>query len=252
MKECYFGRVLANRRYFLTIFLNTVYWIYLIIFVVMVFVPEIVRENFFGFEQKTVQELAIFFLGGLGFAFYLIKEKQLAKNQEEKARAQREASRMSKDLTSSYSFIGEINRKLEIFKNISLGLPIWSGFSLSREKKMFEYIMASIKILTKSDEYCLTFVNKDSCEELLEIKSKKTTKFGLTKKHCLEQRKKYFETDHFIVALSPEDIAGVICIVTIKKKVPAHTYDDPDILKAIASQSLFLYIFSERRQRIRK
>ena len=105
----------------------------------MVFVPDMLRDGFFGLEEETLEELAIFVLGGLGFVFYLIKEKQLANNEKDKTRAQREASRMSKDLTISYSFIGEINRKLEIFKNISLGLPGWSKMTLAREKEAFEY-----------------------------------------------------------------------------------------------------------------
>ncbi|KKT94937.1 MAG: hypothetical protein UW95_C0006G0002 [Parcubacteria group bacterium GW2011_GWC1_45_14] len=227
------------------------YWIYLVIFVIMVFVPDMLRDGFFGLEEETLEELAIFVLGGLGFVFYLIKEKQLANNEKDKTRAQREASRMSKDLTSSYSFIGEINRKLEIFKNISLGLPGWSKMTLAREKEAFEYIMAAIKILTKADEYCLTFVVKDSCEEMLELRSKKNLKFELTQRHCLDENKKYFETDKYIVTVSPENIRGIVSILTIKKKTPAHTFDDPDILKAIASQALFLYIFLERRRKTR-
>ncbi len=217
----------------------------------MVFVPDIVHEGLFGLDKKIAEELAIFILGGIGFAFYLIKEKQLSVNEYDKNRAQREASRTSKDLTSSYSFIGEINRKLEIFKNISLGLPVWSKKTLSMEREVFEYIMSAIKILTKSDEYKLVFINKDSCEERLSIKSKKNIKFKLSDKQCLEENKKYFENNQFIVIISPDDIDGILALMVIKKKKTTQTFDDPDMLKAIATQALFLYIFIERRKKPR-
>lgn len=227
------------------------YWLYLIIFVTMVFVPDIVKGSLFGVGQETAEELLIFLLGGAGFIFYLIKEGQLNADRQEKTKAQRDANRMSKDLTSSYSYIGEINRKLEIFKNISLGLPTWSKMTLAKEKEVFEYIMAAIKILTKADEYSIRFVKIPSCETLLEIKSKRSVKFDLPVVDCLDKSRKYFETDEYIVTISPEDIHGLISILTIKKKNSSHSFDDPDILKAIASQALFLYVFTERRHRKR-
>lgn len=222
------------------------YWIYLVIFVIMVFVPDIILNDFLAIDETTVEELAIFFLGGLGFVLYLIKEKRLANEEEVKVKTQREASRMSKDLTSSYSFIGEINRKLEIFKNISLGIPAWFKMTSIKKKKAFEYIMDAIRILTKSDEYKLAFMDKHSCKELFELKSKKNIGIKLTKKHCLDGPKKYFETDTSIIVISPEDINGIIAVIIIKKKTEAYKFEDPEMLKAIASQALVLYILFEK------
>jgi len=228
-----------------------VYWIYLAIFVAMIFVPDMVRDDFWGFERKTLEELAIFFFGGLGFIFYLIRERQLQKAENDKAKAQRDSNRMSRDLTHSYSFIGEINRKLEIFKNISLGLPSWSDMTLSKKNEMFEYMMDAIRILTKTDEYALIFMDKKTTEQILVIKSKKHLKLEFNENGYLENEKKYFENDGYITIISPEDMQGIISILMVKKKNPAFKIEDPDIFKAIVSQALFLYVYSERRRKKR-
>ena len=94
------------------------YWIYLVIFVFLVFVPEIIRGNLGVFGEETVEEIVLLFLGGTIFIFYLIRDSQIQKIQKELDEKRRENNRMLKDLTQSYSFIGEINRKLEIAKNI--------------------------------------------------------------------------------------------------------------------------------------
>lgn len=222
------------------------YWIYLVIFVLTVFVPDLVTSGFWVVNEKATEELAIFLLCGTAFVIYLIKENRLEKNRSEKAAIQRDASRMSKDLTSSYSYIGEINRKLEIFKNISLGMPIWSKIPKMKEREAFEYIMAAVKIITRADEYTLRFVEKDSLQIMLEIRSKRAVKIDLPVKTCLDEGKKYFETKEYMVIISPEELKGVVSILSIRKKNFTNSADDPDILKAICSQSLFLFMFSRK------
>lgn len=222
------------------------YWIYLAIFVVIVFVPDLVTGGFLGLKEQSTEELAIFFLGGAGFIIYLAKERRLAKYIIEKAKIQRDANRMNKDLTSSYSYIGEINRKIEIFKNISLGLADWSRIPKMREKEAFVYIIAAIKIITRQDEYSLRFANIQSFTTLLEIKSKPKIKFDFSVEKCISENKKYFETSEYIITISPEDIEDIISIITIKKKKNTNSSDDPDILKSIAALALFLFKYSNR------
>ena len=217
------------------------YWIYLILFVGMVFVPEIFTGGVWGLDEKTIEELAIFFLGGSGLVLYLIKDSQLQKEWGEKAEVQREASRMSKDLTASYSFIGEINRKLEIFKNISFGIPLWIKPFSGRTEAVFGYMMAAIRILTKSNDHRLVFLRSSSGEKLLEMGNKNCVELDLSYADFLAENRKYFETEKCIVAFSPENINGVVAAIMVKKKNPMHTFDDPDILKAVASQALILY-----------
>lgn len=227
------------------------YWIYLSLFIFIVFIPDIINGGISGYREESVEELLILIVGGLGFFMYLMKEKKAAKEQQEKKYFQKEANRMSKDLTSSYSYIGEINRKLEIFKNISLGLPEWSKLTLAKELELFEYIMSAIKILTRMNEYEVIFVDTESREIIKEIKSDKKVSFELEEKYFFKKNKKFFETDKWILAVSPNEMEHMLAGIFLKKKNFSQTIEDCEILKAIASQVLFLYAFSERRRQRR-
>ena len=184
----------------------------------MVFIPDLVKRGVFGLQEEPTEELAIFFMAGIAFVLYLLKENQLEKNMLEKSSIQKDASRMSKDLTSSYSYIGEINRKLEIFKNVSLGIPIWLKNPKIKEKDAFEYIMAAIKIITRADEYLIRFVDEKNKHILLELGSKKTLNIEMSVQKCLSENKKYFETNEYMVTITPEGVDRMMAILVIKKK----------------------------------
>ncbi|MDP1620133.1 MAG: hypothetical protein Q8M12_04000, partial [bacterium] len=85
------------------------YWLYLIIFIIAVMIPDIFREDYFGIPHEQIEELAIFILGLLGFLFFILKEHQLVVQEKEKKREQRRLQQTARDLIESYSYIGEIN-----------------------------------------------------------------------------------------------------------------------------------------------
>ncbi len=228
------------------------YWIYLVIFVFLVFVPEIIRGNLGVFGEETVEEIVLLFLGGTIFIFYLIRDSQIQKIQKELDEKRRENNRMLKDLTQSYSFIGEINRKLEIAKNIFLGLPEWSKKGSGNKKESFEYIMASIKALTKSQDHCLLFVFENHFEKIWELKSNKDFACNPFEKKLFDKNRRYYEDDQFMTVISPENIEGIVSIIKIRKKTPHQTLEDPDILKALATQALFLFVFLQKNKRLKK
>ena len=55
------------------------YWLYLIIFTLIVFVPTAVRHGIYGLTASQTQEFAILILGSLGFLTFLVQEKRLKK-----------------------------------------------------------------------------------------------------------------------------------------------------------------------------
>lgn len=223
----------------------------MIIFVLIVFVPDIVQDDFYFLREESAEELLIFFLGGLGFIFFLIREKQITSGRKEKSKFQREASRMSKDLNSSYSYIGETNRKIEIMKNIALGLPEWSKMTKEKETEVFNYIISATGILSRSKDVVIRFFEVPEYKLLKEIKSSEKIEFEEQSdicKKCIDSSRSFIETDKYIVAISPHDIDGIKSSIIIKKKKTSHTAEDPDMLRALASQALFLYVFSEKRE----
>src|SRR3989344_5027965 len=99
------------------------YWIYLSIFVAVVFMPMLVQGGLFFLAEDTVEALIIFCLGALGFLIYLAKDKALIRLIREKILLQKQTNIITRDLSDSYSYIGELNRKFDIVKNLAFHLP---------------------------------------------------------------------------------------------------------------------------------
>src|SRR3990167_7553795 len=106
------------------------YWIYLIIFILAIIVPQVVSIHIWFLREDDIESIIIFFVGMLGFFIYIAKEKALPRVFKEKLHFQKQANIITKDLSESYSYIGEMNRKFDIVKDLIFGLPQESATSL--------------------------------------------------------------------------------------------------------------------------
>ena len=228
------------------------YWIYLFIFISAIFVPDIVpRESeIFFLQEEQFEELLIFALGLTGFIIFRLKEKQSNINMREKIKFQKEASQSSKSLNYTYSYIGENNRKLDIMKNISASLLEIDELKPGKEKKFFDAMMESIYILGKSKKFVIRFINTQTGETETEIKSRKGIFFKVNNKEIIKRQEKenksFTESSYHFIIASPKKMGEVIAAIIISKNNQQQKLEDPDILKSLASQSLFLYHFSKK------
>lgn len=226
------------------------YWIYLIIFTFIVFVPTFIRNGFYIFDMTQVQEFVILLLGSLAFLIFLFVEKKMKKNLAEKSLFQGQANRMARDLQHSYSYIGEINRKLDILENIALGYPESSKSSHKNEVELYASIMSAIELFGKSRHFALRFVSLPELTILKEIKSTSKNNFNFS----LKDRKievNYFESEEFIVVTSPKAIDNILSYIVIKKETPSQKLDDVEIMKTLVAQALFIFMFVRHKKQIK-
>lgn len=227
------------------------YWIYLIIFTVIVFVPSFIRSGYWGFHVVQSQEFVILILGSMAFLLYLIQDGRYKRRTRENVSMRKTVNRMSKDLTHSYSYIGEINRKLDILENVTAGFPETSELPTRRKIEIYDSIMAAVQMFVKSENFVLRFVNERNHEVLKEFRSRGYTIITYCQKDCPEAGY-FFETDELIFARSSKSIDNIYACIIIKKKISTQAADDPNILKTLAMQALFLFMFiQEKRSRIR-
>ncbi|EKE25730.1 MAG: hypothetical protein ACD_5C00051G0003 [uncultured bacterium] len=223
------------------------YWVYLITLTFTVFVPTLVTQGYWTLDVKTSQEIAILFLGSIGFITFLFKEKSLNRMLSEKSLYQRQVTRMSKDLTNSYSYIGETNRKLDILENISLGYPKNSQANSKDSEEAYGSILEAIQIFGKSNEFVLRFIEKSNQNIIKEIKSlpEFSKSFPLIK---WEEERHYYEDNDFIYILSPKIVEDIFSCLIIKKKQSSHRIEDREMMKALVSQALFIFMFTRQKR----
>lgn len=223
------------------------YWIYLIIFTLAVLVPDIVPHGskvfFLGEEQ--LEEILIFILGFTGLFIFRWKEKQSNINLREKIEVQKESRKMSRDLTDTYSYIGETNRKLEIMKNISMMLPSFPDANSKKEKEFFDALIESVYVLSRSEKIIIRFIDTKTGKTEKEVKNRKRTFLRTTNeeiiKDFLDKNKSFIETKSHFVAISPEVMDEMIVAIITSKNNQQQKLEDSEMLKALASQSLVAY-----------
>lgn len=225
------------------------YWVYLITLTFTVFVPTLVTQGYWIFDAKTAQEIAILLLGCIGFVIFLIMEKRLNRVLAEKALFQRQVTRMNKDLTSSYSYIGETNRKLDILENIALGYPENSQIISKHSEEVYDSILGAVQVFGKSDEFVLRFVKKPGFDIVQEIKSEPDSDiiFPALK---WEEGKNYMEDEDFIYVCSPKAVEDIFACLVIKKKQSSHHIEDREMMKTLISQALFIFMFMRQKKQI--
>lgn len=227
------------------------YWIYLIIFVLAVLVPDVVPRDsmVFFLDEEQLEELLIFILGLTGFLIFRWKEKQSNSRLAEKIKIQKEAHQISKSLTDTYSYIGETNRKLDILKNISINLAEVNDIGPEGEKKFFDTLVESIYILGKSKKFVIRFIDTETGKTEKSVKSGKKVFIKAGNEEIirsLSEKKSFTETRYHFIAISPKKIGKMISAIIISKNNQQQKLEDPDMLKALASYSLFLYLCSKK------
>lgn len=234
------------------------YWIYLALFILAVMIPGIVSDDdrFFFLKEEQIEEISIFFLGFFGFLIFLISEKRSAKYLKEKMKIQKEAREISKNLTSTYSYIGETNRKLDIIRNISENLLDLPRITQKKELEFYNNLTESIFAISKSEKFVIRFVDTKNKKTKKEIKSKKRIYFKIENSEIIDKIFKkeigFIEKKYHFVIVSSKEINNTVSAIIISKNNEQQKLEDLEILKSLTAYSLFFYDYVTKEKIIRK
>jgi len=225
------------------------YWFYLLIFIIAVLIPDIIRTDIFGVPQERFEEFAIFVLGIIGFLFFILKEHQLDVQRKEKEREQRRLQQTAKDLVESYSYIGEINRKMDILMQIGIGLSERPSLNKTREAEIYKSILESANFLLKAECTSLRFVNTKAIRTIKEVSL--NDKCNSFKNDDLLKMGEHVHIKHFkdiMVVSSHRSINDIKTYLIISSFEASQGMDNnnQEILKYLVSQALYLYSYAAK------
>ncbi|MDP1884436.1 MAG: hypothetical protein Q8L10_03620 [Candidatus Moranbacteria bacterium] len=223
------------------------YWLYLAIFIIAVMIPDIFREDYFGIPHERIEELAIFLLGMLGFLFFILKEHQLAVQEKEKKREQRRLQQTARDLIESYSYIGEINRKMDLLMQIGMGLSERTNLNEKREKEIYHSITESATFLLKAECATLVFFNVRTNEIIKHVCHNDKCGSPEQKPDLFLMGENIFikQSGDYIVFRSHETIDDIKSYLIIRSfdAFQGRDNNNQEIIKYLASQALVLYSY---------
>lgn len=225
------------------------YWVYLVIFILIIFTPKLVHEGVVFFQEEDLESLIIFGFGMLAFLLYLTKEKALLRIVREKLHLQKQTNLITKDLSDSYSYIGEMNRKFDIVKELLYRLPKTSIEGLRRLEKddnhLYRPIIEAVQLLSKADPVSLRFVHAgDRTMEKIVEKEAYPEFAPFTAEVLLDAHKTFWEEKECMVIRSPHQAGKIVVFVIFPKRT--NRVEDGEIFKILASQALFLYGMEHR------
>lgn len=217
------------------------YWVYLIIFILAVLTPKIIQDGLYFLREEDVESLILFFFGVLAFTLYLAKEKALLRIFQEKLRLQKKTNIITKDLSDSYSYIGGMNRKFEIVKDLIFHLPQDTADTLAeKQPETYQSILQAVKVLSKVESVSLRFVDTKSKKIEKVVGSGPNGKFdSFDATTLLKSKKVFWEDSECAVVRSPRQAKNIVAFIVFPKVT--NQVEDVEMFKILASQALLLF-----------
>lgn len=224
------------------------YWIYLSIFVLAVLTPEIIREGRFLLGEEDLESLLILVFGTFGIAVYLIKEKALLRLFRDRLRLQKQANVITKDLSDSYSYIGEMNRRFDIVRDLVFHLPQETDDALSNNgslpDSLYAPIIEAIRLLSKAESVSIRFSDATDGRVVRRIDGGGAASACFAGDGDADLDKTFHEEDGCVLVRAPGAACGVTASIIFPKM--ANRIEDADIFRMIASEALSLYCIEQR------
>ncbi len=224
------------------------YWIYLLIFIIIVFIPQIIRDGYLSIGEENLESLALLSFGVFAFTLYLAKEKELIHIFQEKLHLQKKAHMITKDLSDSYSYIGGMNRKFDIVKNLIFYLPeSQSKLAVEDYTNTYEPLLQAVKVLAKEEALSLRFVDMKQkiIVQSIDLPTKEYfSSFDI--RTLIASKKMFFESGDFFIVRSPRKAKNIVAFLIFPKVT--NQLEDVEMFKIIASQALLLFELNVEKQ----
>jgi hypothetical protein len=221
------------------------YWIYLVFLVSAVLTPLLITRGHFVLPEEELEGLIILLLGMAGFFVYFAKEKALFRLLRERLSLQKTTHNIQRDLSESYSYIGSMNRKQEIVKELLFDLSVRTANDSQYCDLWYRKILQTVLELARVDAGSLRFV--DVRKRILLDHYEEGVRgneyyIDLVPEKMLGQKKLFFECGGCYVVRSPRLSGGVAAFLVIPKQV--NHFDDAEIFKMLAASALTFYTLS--------
>lgn len=222
------------------------YWIYLVIFILAILTPKFVQHELYWLREDDIESLLIFCFGAFGFMVYLAKEKSFLRVFREKLHLQKQANIITRDLSDSYSYIGEMNRKLDIVKELIFSLPKTTAESLGKEPgAVYRPLLEAASLLAKTDQVSLCFAGKKVKEwqEVYHQDGVHPLSDSFSPGKLFREEKFFWEEGETVVVRSPRPAKGVSAFLLFSKT--RNHFEDGDVFKLLVSEALLLYCLEQ-------
>lgn len=123
--------------------LEWIYLVYLIFFVLAVLSPSIYNRGYFGLSETALEEVTIFLFGMAGLLTFAAYEHLMENREQEQERVETDYKRAKGELIEAYTYIGAINRKIELLKKTTNTASLQLTNGKQSAKELFQALTAN-------------------------------------------------------------------------------------------------------------
>lgn len=221
------------------------YWIYLAFFILAVLTPLAVTHGYSILPEEETEGIIIMLLGMVSFFIYLAKEQTLFRLVSERLSLQKTANIIRRDLSDSYTYIGAMNRKQEIVKELLFELAESTARDRNYCDLWYRKILETAAALAKSEAVSLRFVDiaGGTLLDHYEYGAQGNRPFiGFVPAVLLDKDRTFFEYQGCYVVRSPRVSDQVAAFLVVTKQI--NHFEDEEIFKMLVSEALLFYVLS--------
>jgi hypothetical protein len=134
---------------------------YLILFMMAVFAPSLITQDYLGIPETHVEELLIFLFGFAGIIIFMLYERLMEKKDKENKAMSDACEIAKKELVSSYQYIGSVNRQLEVLKQLANATSVSIYDKARLSKDLLKTLVSAAAVSFGGGPALLRFVNLD-------------------------------------------------------------------------------------------
>lgn len=123
--------------------LEWIYLVYLVFFVLAVLSPSIYTRGYLGISETTLEEVTIFLFGMAGLLTFAAYEHLMERHDVEQEQVETDYKRAKSELIEAYTYIGAINRKIELLKKTTNTASLQMGGGKQNARELFHAVTAN-------------------------------------------------------------------------------------------------------------
>ncbi len=231
--------------------LEWISFLYLLFFVLAILSPSLYAHGYFGLSQVTLEELTIFAFGMAGIITFSIYERIMERRDEEQQQVEDSYQKIKNELIESYTYIGSVNRKIELLKKLADQTSLSLVHQKQFPKELFQALVANASASVGARAALLRFVDVEKLRtdrEFLHHASGKGESFRVANKdlRALHERKESYafvrSEDQEDVLVVPSDHVGTLKAYLLLRLDQRQISEvDTSLLKVFVNQAEMLF-----------
>ncbi len=213
------------------------FFIYLGLFIIMVATPFSVQSGVWIFSEDETEAIVLLIAGIMSFVIYRLRDYQIFEYIRDRMKLQKTVVRAQKELSESYSYIGQVNRRTDIM------YEIFSDLSHMEATSSDDAVLHAMESLPYTDDFCFRFINLKKKKAYHRISATNHFKHLPDEFFCKKNISRSYRNNEILFIYSEMKDKNLRTCIALPYSEKAE--NDIDFFKALTAYFTMVYIFHD-------